>query len=74
MVLTNLLKIAKENRYQTIITKEIQMTQENFKQAVENIENKHQVKLIFEANGCKSFYPTDDDECKIDAPECEKGW
>ncbi|GAA7551447.1 hypothetical protein MMM130_09370 [Helicobacter pylori] len=50
------------------------MTQENFKQAVENIENKHQVKLIFETSGCKSFYPTDDDVCKIDAPECEKGW
>ncbi|WP_187879593.1 hypothetical protein [Helicobacter pylori] len=50
------------------------MTQENFKQAVENIENKHQVKLMFETSGCKSFYPTGDDECKIDAPECEKGW
>ncbi|RKV39832.1 hypothetical protein DD763_06755 [Helicobacter pylori] len=51
------------------------MTQENFKQAVENIENKHQVKLILEASGCKSFYPTcDNDTCKIDAPECEKGW
>ncbi|MGL2458374.1 hypothetical protein [Helicobacter pylori] len=51
------------------------MTQEDFKQAVENIENKHQVKLILEASGCKSFYPTcDNDTCKIDTPECEKGW